>query len=72
MVASILTLPRLVCAWCARELRPGPEPTSHGICEACQAQALAQVDGPDTCSTCGHVDGHSFDCPALQPAEARV
>jgi hypothetical protein len=28
-------LPRKVCGWCQKVLREGPEPASHGICEAC-------------------------------------
>ena len=27
---------RLVCSWCTSVLREGPEPSSHGICPACE------------------------------------
>lgn len=26
---------RVICAWCRVVLRPGSEPTSHGICTPC-------------------------------------
>lgn len=26
---------RKECAWCRTEMRPGVEPTSHGICPTC-------------------------------------
>jgi len=26
---------RIECAWCGREMAPGGNPTTHGICEAC-------------------------------------
>jgi hypothetical protein len=26
---------RLVCAWCTKEIAPGIEPVSHGICRDC-------------------------------------
>jgi hypothetical protein len=29
--------PRLVCGWCRREMSPGSEPVSHGICAPCRA-----------------------------------
>jgi len=29
--------PRVVCSWCRREMSPGSEPVSHGICPACRA-----------------------------------
>jgi len=43
---------RLICAWCKRVMREGPEPTSHGICPAC---AEAVVDGVaiEPCDRCG-------------------
>lgn len=45
---------RLVCAWCTREIAPGIEPTSHGICRACG----------DTLVT-AHRQGRTFE-PVLQ------
>ena len=27
---------RVVCAWCGREMRPGTDPPSHGICAGCE------------------------------------
>lgn len=35
---------RRVCAWCNRVLRDGPEPTSHGICAACNEKLMAQYE----------------------------
>lgn len=35
---------RVACAWCRTELSPGIEPTSHGICGACEAMFIAQAD----------------------------
>jgi hypothetical protein len=34
---------RLACAWCGRELRPGVEPTSHGICDPCAKDFLIEA-----------------------------
>lgn len=33
--ASLPELPKSICAWCKTLLRDGPEPISHGMCEAC-------------------------------------
>ena len=40
-------LPRLMCAWCQVELRPGSEPTSHGICPDCEAKVRGTMPDPD-------------------------
>jgi hypothetical protein len=37
---------RRVCAWCQRELAPGREPTTHGICEACAKQMILDARTP--------------------------
>lgn len=35
---------RQICAWCEVELRPGIEPTSHGICGACGQSQLSSME----------------------------
>lgn len=32
--------PQMVCAWCKRIVRRGPEPASQGICTACRVALL--------------------------------
>ena len=34
--------PRKVCAWCDAVMRPGPGPTTHGMCEECRRRLLAE------------------------------
>lgn len=48
---------RLVCAWCTKEIAPGVEPTSHGICRAC-GDRLTEA----------HRQGRRFE-PVLRQAE---
>jgi hypothetical protein len=31
---------RIACAWCGKELQPGPPPVSHGACATCAARLL--------------------------------
>jgi hypothetical protein len=40
----LLRKPRVICAYCHRELAPGNggELTSHGCCEACAARMMAE------------------------------
>ncbi|MFN8506283.1 MAG: hypothetical protein U0547_01800 [Dehalococcoidia bacterium] len=33
---------RIQCAWCGREMAPGANPTTHGICDACLARVSGQ------------------------------
>lgn len=35
---------RVVCAWCKTTTREGAEPTSHGICEKCDAEVREQFN----------------------------
>lgn len=49
---------RLVCAWCTKEMAPGIEPVSHGICGACGDQL-----------TDAHRQGRKFE-PVLQKGRA--
>jgi len=37
------TVQRQECAWCGLELRPGIEPTSHGICDSCAKDFLTEA-----------------------------
>lgn len=37
---------RVECAWCKQELRPGPEPASHSICDACKQKVEADLPCP--------------------------
>lgn len=32
--------PKMICAWCKRLVRKGPEPASHGICTPCRVALL--------------------------------
>lgn len=35
--------PHMICAYCKKEMRPGPEPTSHGCCPPCKEKELAKL-----------------------------
>lgn len=35
---------RCVCAWCDALIRPGIEPTSHGICPPCLKVQMADIE----------------------------
>ncbi len=35
---------RRACGWCRKELSPGREPTTHGICPTCYETELAQAE----------------------------
>ena len=35
--------PAVVCAWCARTIRDGAQPPSHGMCPACYAKCRADI-----------------------------
>lgn len=49
---------RLVCAWCTKEMAPGIEPASHGICRECGDKL-----------TDAHHQGRKFE-PVLQKGRA--
>lgn len=50
--------PRIVCAWCGSEIRPGIEPASHGICATC---AIREMDAMPAAIRHQRVDGRRRD-----------
>ena len=34
---------QVICAWCERIIRSGPGPVSHGVCDICLPEVLAEV-----------------------------
>jgi len=43
LLAPVITL-RRVCSWCAVVLQEGTGPTTHGICPACAALKMAEME----------------------------
>ena len=39
---------RRVCAWCRKVMTEGTEPTTHGICAACEAKIRREELGGDS------------------------
>lgn len=35
---------KVICAWCLAILKDGPLPISHGLCSACSARLLAELE----------------------------
>jgi hypothetical protein len=44
---------RVICMYCARQIKPGPAaPVSHGICPACYAQQMQELDRAEARARC--------------------
>jgi hypothetical protein len=44
---------RVICAWCTRQITPGPPaPVSHGICPACYAAQMRELDRAEALARC--------------------
>ena len=57
---------RRVCAWCRKVMTEGTEPTTHGICAACEAKIRREELGGDSQGEGGeNAEARRIGCPAL-------